>query len=121
MLTEACDQDGDLRIDECEMFDCVVEVENHWRDDWCPPEFGHSYCHCPFEPDTCDGFWLCGDVIMATEEIFAFYNVDGDKAINPSDNIDSAKYAEYMTMCDVNDDGNIDFCEMLECTLVVEN
>jgi hypothetical protein len=89
------------------MFDCVVEVENNWRDDWCPIEFGHSYCECPLIPDTCEGFWLCDDVEVATEEIFAFYTSTDDYAINPDDLIDSEKYAEYMSLCDTNDDGNL--------------
>jgi len=57
-----CDTDNDGNIDQCELFDCIVVVENEWRDEYCP-NYGHAYCENVFEPcATCEGEWNCSDV-----------------------------------------------------------
>lgn len=41
-------------------------------------------------------------------------------AINPEDNIDPAKYEELL-LCDENNDGTIDACELFWCGVELEN
>jgi hypothetical protein len=62
-----------------------MNVENAWRDEYCP-NFGYIYCENPFEPCTpCEGAWNCNDVEDITLEVIAYYDTNGDYAINPED------------------------------------
>jgi len=36
VMIKNCDMNGDSYISECEVFDCMIIVENHWRDANCP-------------------------------------------------------------------------------------
>lgn len=51
-----CDMDGDSYISDCEMFDCMVIVENYWRDANCPrcPDRLGSCSNRPTDCCTCE-------------------------------------------------------------------
>jgi len=36
IVTEICDYTNDKEVTPCEIFDCLVKVENMWRDKFCP-------------------------------------------------------------------------------------
>jgi hypothetical protein len=82
-----CDYNGDENVDSCELHQCIVDSENAWRDYNCP-EYGYVYCDCPFFVPTCDGAWDCNDIELISIEIIAYYETNGDYAINPEDTID---------------------------------
>jgi len=42
-LIVACDSNMDASLSLCEIFDCVVAVENEYRNTWCPDVDG-IYC-----------------------------------------------------------------------------
>jgi len=35
-LVEYCDTNFDGAIDECELFECMIMIENEWRSEYCP-------------------------------------------------------------------------------------
>jgi hypothetical protein len=86
-IMEYCDFDNDGSIDACEAFECVVMCENEWRTENCP-EYGELYCVCPFANEECQGLWTCDDIASIAYGEFAYYDTNGDMAINPEDNID---------------------------------
>lgn len=86
-------------LDRCEIFDCVVECENVWRDSNCP-EYGHAYCLCPFTPPTCEGAWTCEDIEHHTLEVIAAHDTNGDGVLNPEDMMNSEHYALLLETCD---------------------
>jgi len=115
-----CDSDEDETIDACELHACVVMCENAWRDDNCP-EYGHVYCDCPFIVAECPGHWDCGDIEQISIEIIAYYETNGDYAINPEDDIETEHYNLLLENCDFNNDGTIDTCEIHTCVILIEN
>lgn len=42
-----CDYNGDSEVDQCEVFQCVLDYENDWRSENCP-EYPELYCECPY-------------------------------------------------------------------------
>jgi hypothetical protein len=38
---------------------------------------------CPFDIATCEGAWDCNDVEAISIEVIAYYDTNGDYAINP--------------------------------------
>jgi hypothetical protein len=40
IMINYCDSNMDGNIDHCEVFDCVMVVENEWRLENCPESFG---------------------------------------------------------------------------------
>jgi len=46
-INEYCDYNGDGQVDSCEVHQCIVDIENEWRDEYCP-DSEHVYCDCPF-------------------------------------------------------------------------
>jgi len=47
VMLEYCDFNNDGTVEDCEVFACVVIVENEWRDENCP-DYGYLYCDSPF-------------------------------------------------------------------------
>lgn len=43
LMAAECDNNNDGNIDECEIFECVLNVENEWRQENCP-WFSDLYC-----------------------------------------------------------------------------
>lgn len=77
-----CDTNNDGTIDECESFDCVVEIENSWRSTYCP-DYGFAYCDCPFTVRECDIMtWNCVDIMYNTEAAWVSWNLNGDDVID---------------------------------------
>jgi len=62
VMVEYCDTNNDGTIDSCEVHACMVQVENAWRDEYCPEGYGYVYCDCPYAVPTCDGAWNCADI-----------------------------------------------------------
>jgi len=78
IMVEYCDSNMDGSVNHCEIFDCVMVVENEWRQENCP-EFGLLYCNNPYEPCTgCEGEWDCLDIYNITEEFFMAFDTNGD-------------------------------------------
>jgi hypothetical protein len=48
LLAEMCETDGNLSISMCELFHCMIEVENAYRRDNCP-YYGDIHCIIPEE------------------------------------------------------------------------
>jgi hypothetical protein len=107
-------------VDICEVHACVVAYENEWRADNCPQNYPAAYCPCPFTPPTCEGAWGCDEIATVTLEVIAYYDANGDGAINPEDIIAEDHYNMLLT-CDTNNDGTIEACEMHVCIVDVEN
>ena len=53
-------------------------IENEWRSNNCPADFGLLYCPCYFTPPVCEGAWNCDGMETNVEEWMAYYNNDGD-------------------------------------------
>jgi hypothetical protein len=47
-----CDLNADCTVDACELHECVMMVENEWRDIHCP-DYGYVYCSCPYNAPSC--------------------------------------------------------------------
>lgn len=60
MLAE-CDMNDDGTLVAHEIFECMVKIENEWRDEHCP-DYGHAYCENPFVIEECPGAWTCSDI-----------------------------------------------------------
>jgi len=113
MLMDNCDADGDGTIHYCEMYDCLVMIENEWRLENCEEGYASLYCANPFEGDAyycngCEGYWSCEDIEYITYEVMAYYDVNGDNDINPEDEIDLEHYDILVEYCDFNNDGTVD-------------
>jgi len=56
---------GDETVTSCELFDCIVMIENEWRDENAP-NYGHVYCDAldyGYECDCLGGSeWSCADI-----------------------------------------------------------
>jgi len=51
----------------------------------------------------------------------AYYDLNGDNNLNPDDLMNDNHYELLVELCDVNNDGSIDFCEMHACAVDTEN
>lgn len=60
-MSAECDNNNDGNIDECEIFNCVLNVENEWRHENCP-WFSDLYC-VRDECIECAGEWNCDDLV----------------------------------------------------------
>jgi len=116
----SCDFNNDGTVDSCEMHDCIVMVENNWRDEYCP-NYGHLYCDCPFYVADCPGEWNCDDIYMISDECLYYYDTNYDGSIDLSDDIDPEHYEILVDECDMNNDGSIDACEVHACVVMIEN
>jgi len=85
-LNDYCDYNGNESLDACEIHDCVVMVENEWRDTYCT-ESEHLYCSCPYNVITCPEAWDCNDVELLTSEFMYYWDTNGDGTLNLADNI----------------------------------
>jgi len=119
-MMEYCDANGDLTVDACEVHTCIVNVENEWRDEYCPG-YGYVYCEQPFTCATCEGAWTCHDIENISLEVIAYYDTSVDGQINPEDNIESDHYQVLVEYCDFNNDGTVDSCEIHTCVVMCEN
>jgi len=106
-----CDFNGNGSTDICEVHECLVMIENQWRDEYCP-DYGHVYCDCPFLVNECEGAWNCTDISNITIEVLNYYDTNYDGSINLEDDIDSEHYNVLVEYCDYNNDGTIDSCEV---------
>jgi hypothetical protein len=52
-------------------------MENLYRDYECPG-YGDAICPCPEIPVSCEGAKGCAEIIVAVEESWAAWNVNGD-------------------------------------------
>lgn len=56
---------------------CVLMVENAWREENCPAEYGALYCgECYIAP--CDGAWNCLDIVVITDDVFYCLDTNND-------------------------------------------
>jgi hypothetical protein len=51
----------------------------------------------------------------------AFYDTNTSGTINPEDYVDEEHYGIMIDACDMNNDGNLDACEIHACVIMVEN
>jgi hypothetical protein len=65
ILMEMCDSDDNGTVTTAEVFDCVIMVENTWRDEYHPEE-EHLYCYNPYPVPVCYNAWSCDDVYEKT-------------------------------------------------------
>jgi hypothetical protein len=70
----ACNEDDNLVVDICELYNCMVRGENEWRIDNCPSCFGLVTCD---ERPECDCGRSCADIYALSETVLANYDVDG--------------------------------------------
>jgi len=57
-LMKECDYKESQSITECELFKCIMKVENEFREEKCP-KYGQAYCEIPFEPCCHYEGWTC--------------------------------------------------------------
>jgi hypothetical protein len=121
MLMEYCDSNQDGNVDSCEIFYCVVMVENEWRMEHCP-NYGDLYCDgCPFVTPECEGAWNCPDIVSVTDEILEYMDTNDDGVINMGDYINDDHLDILMAECDYDNDGDVDACELFYCVVHCEN
>jgi hypothetical protein len=96
-------------------------VENDWRAEYCPENYGELYCACPYPEIECPGAWDCDEIELISIEVLNYYETNGDYAINPEDNIEIDHYNLMVEYCDFNNDGTIDTCEVHTCVIMCEN
>jgi hypothetical protein len=70
-MVDHCDMNDDGSIVACEIWMCVMMIENQWRAEHCP-NYGDLYCEnvnypCP---DSCEGEWNCTDIDNILAQIF---------------------------------------------------
>jgi hypothetical protein len=121
MMVEYCDFNNDGTIDACEVHACVIIVENEWRAENCPENYGDLYCACPFDVVECPGAWNCDDIAMITEEVMMYYDSNDDGQINLGDDIESDHLEILVEYCDQDDNATLDACEIFECVVKCEN
>lgn len=80
-----------------------------------------AYCPCPFDVPVCEGAWNCLDVAYITDDCMAYYDTNGDENINLADNLDTEHYDILVEYCDMNNDGNLNACEIHDCVVLCEN
>jgi hypothetical protein len=90
-LMADCDTNGDDLIERCEMFECMVRIENEFRRVNCP-NYGLAYCK-PLEDccHPCPEEWDCATIIEKARELEAFF-VDNNGLWADSDNYKSMIY-----------------------------
>lgn len=49
------------------------------------------------------------------------YDTNFDGVINPEDDLDEDHYNDWVELCDLNDDGTLDLCDVLMCVIETEN
>jgi len=78
LVISECDFDGDGSVTYCEVWECLVKVENKIRDEKCPGEIAHIVCDNPFK-DTCEcpEALSCEDVAKETKDWFNYHNNNG--------------------------------------------
>lgn len=114
-LYDTCDYNKDGTVDSCELFECLIELENKYRVEFCGEDFGDLYCIPPSDCD-CPEAWTCEDVIAEVDAAFSEYNTNGDAKLDLGDDM-SAEIMEIYATCDANMDGAITKCEMFDCVL----
>jgi len=62
---------GDGSITECEALECIINVENVWRAEYCPDS---EPLFCDIPTCECEGYWTCDDMMNITEEFWMTYN-----------------------------------------------
>jgi hypothetical protein len=62
-----CDLDFNGYIGRCEMFECMVMIENEYRINNCP-HYALAYCPLPYSDGECEpeclGEWDCETIII---------------------------------------------------------
>jgi len=111
---------GDGVVDACEINSCVVAGENAWRASNCPV-YNTLYCECPFDSMECMGNWDCESIYDVATYFLATYDSNTDGVINSADEIDAAHLELINSMCDFDNDAEIDACEAHACIVVIEN
>jgi hypothetical protein len=71
-LMAECDLDFNGYIGRCEMFTCMVMIENEYRTNNCP-HYGLAYCPLPYsdgecEPE-CPGEWDCETIAIRALDV----------------------------------------------------
>ena len=59
------------------MFECVINIENEWRAEYCPSGYEMVWCNCPFVDPECPGAWTCEHIYTIAEEVIAM-DANGD-------------------------------------------
>jgi len=113
-LHEFCDANQDGTVNKCEMFDCLVILENKYRTEKCGKDFGDLYCVNPFLEICCKDAWNCDDIEREVEAEFDAYNTDGDAKIDLNDDM-HIEILEIYGHCDTDYNGTISKCELFEC------
>jgi hypothetical protein len=76
-LVESCDFNFDGNLDYCELFECVIIVENDYRLSHCPEYYGELTCpEC--EPPVCDGAKDCIGIVEEVELNFTRFDTNHD-------------------------------------------
>jgi hypothetical protein len=121
VMVEYCDTDFDGNIDACEMWACIIMVENEYRNEYCP-NYGDIYCgNCPYVIQECEGEWNCVDIIYITDEVMAYYDTNNDGSINLGDNIETDHLNILIEYCDTDNSLTVDACEVHDCIVACEN
>jgi hypothetical protein len=73
-------------------------------------------CENPFPCVTCDGSMSCDDLYFAVEETMMYWDTNSDGYINGElDDNDVEMYLSYVASCDLDHDGTINKCEVMDC------
>jgi hypothetical protein len=115
-----CDYNGDGMTDVCEVHQCIVDYENSWRDENCPGA-EHIECTCPYYSNECPGAWTCDDIYYITADVMAYWDQNGNGAIDYEDGWNAEDVDSINYYCDYNGDGMTDTCEVHQCILDYEN
>jgi Ca2+-binding EF-hand superfamily protein len=118
---DSCDYNDDGNLDACEIHDCIVEVENTWRAEYCPENYPKLYCTSPFDCPVCEGAWSCADIEMISEEVITAMDVNNDGQLNLGDGIEPEHYDIMIEYCDTNGDGTLCYDEVFDCIVACEN
>jgi len=100
IMIDECDQDGNESIDRCEVYDCLIKVENDWRMENCP---GYTMLNCnnPYcYDDECPDAWDCDDVKEVTIVVMEELDTDGSGYVDSGDNLDNEHFAMIVNECD---------------------
>jgi hypothetical protein len=60
-LCDAVDEE-DGSLDKCELHDCIVMIENDFREEYCPASYPALICPCEHYDAECPGEWDCYDI-----------------------------------------------------------
>jgi hypothetical protein len=83
-----CDTNEDDIVDYCELHDCMMKVENIWRDNNC--DIGHHKLYCMNPYTDCEDCinWTCDDIYEKTECALNDMDSDGNGYVNLHDAMD---------------------------------